>query len=353
MALTFLSSLFTGIVQILIPLVAELAPPEKRAFAISIVGTGPTMAILLARILAGIVANYTAWRNIYWLSLGLQLSVLILLWLFMPDYPAINKIRPGKLARTYPQIIWSIIMLYVRNPALVQSGLLVFCTFFTVSSYWTTLTFLLAEAPYNYSTLVIGLFGLIGAATLAMGPLFAKYIIQPLNQPLYSTVIGKTVSLIGIVIGTFVGVRHVAGPAIQALLLDGGLMLVFISCRMAIDHIEPLARNRVNTALILLMYLGSGLGTKMGNVVFQQHGGWLASGGLSIGMIILSYLIILCRGPLETRWIGWKGGWPKRAPSPDEEKAAAGEQSSESGVENEKQPRLELIAVPEAVRCKV
>jgi hypothetical protein len=34
------------------------------------------------------VANYTSWPIVYFLALGLQGSVLVALWLFMPDYPA-------------------------------------------------------------------------------------------------------------------------------------------------------------------------------------------------------------------------------------------------------------------------
>jgi len=49
----------------MLPLVAELSPPEKRAYNISIVSGGPTLGILLARILSGVVTNYTSWRNIY------------------------------------------------------------------------------------------------------------------------------------------------------------------------------------------------------------------------------------------------------------------------------------------------
>lgn len=67
--LTFLSSVTTGITQIMLPLVSELSPPDRRAFNISIVGAGPTLAILLARILSGVVANYTSWRNVYWSTL--------------------------------------------------------------------------------------------------------------------------------------------------------------------------------------------------------------------------------------------------------------------------------------------
>ena len=306
---SYLAAIFAGTTQIMLPLVAETSSDENRAFNIAIVATGPTLGILLARILSGVVANYTSWRNVYFLALGLQGCVLIALWLFMPDYPATNSIGRRKLIKTYPKILWTIIMLFPEHPVLVQSALLSFCTFFAVSSFWTTLTFLLSGSPYNYSSTIVGLFGLIGVSTMILGPLYSKYIIKPLEQPLLSVLVGKTISFAGVVVGTYTGHRSLAGPIIQALLLDAGLMVVQIANRLAIHPVSPQARNRVNTAFVSMLYLGSLTGTKVGNSVYEQYGGWWASGTCSVAILAFSYIIIVLRGPHETRWIGWKGGW--------------------------------------------
>ena len=297
----------------MLPLVAEMSSSERRAFNLSIVGTGPTLGILLARILSGIVTNYTSWRNVYWLALGLQGCVLVALWLFMPDYPATNPIPLRKIIKTYPQILWYIVTLYPKHPVLVQAALLSFCTFFALTSYWTTLTFLLAGPPYHYNSTDIGLFGLVGLATMVLGPVYGKYVIQPLREPLFSVAVGKTVSLIGIVVGTYTGTHNVAGPVIQALMLDAGLIIVQIANRMSIHAVEPQGRNRVNTAFVSVMYLGQLTGTKAGNEVYEKYGGWIASGSLSVAIIAFSYVIIALRGPHEQGWIGWRGGWGLKA----------------------------------------
>ncbi|KAK5085190.1 hypothetical protein LTR05_004469 [Lithohypha guttulata] len=333
--LTFFSAVTTGVIQIFLVLVAELSPPEKRAFNISIVAAGPTFGILLARILAGIVANYTSWRNIYWLSLALQCTMYAFLWLLMPDYPATNLISARDLVKRYPKLLWSIVMLFPHHPVLVQAGILSLLTFFTVASYWTTLTFLLSESPYHYSTIAIGLFGLIGAVTMVLGPVYGKYIIQPVGVPLISAAIGKVVSLAGIVIGTFVGTHHVAGPAIQALLLDAGLMILQVSSRMEIHDCEPQARNRVNTAFTTCLYLGMLMGTKAGNEVYARHGGWLASGGLSIGVMAFSFVVILAKGPYEKGWFGWSGGWRKQTTNTVKDTESADQNSIEQEKKQE------------------
>lgn len=44
------------------------------------------------------------------------------------------------------------------------------------TSFWVTLTFLLSEDPYNYNTLIIGLFGLVGMTGVCTAPFVGKSI---------------------------------------------------------------------------------------------------------------------------------------------------------------------------------
>lgn len=67
---------FLGLVsvtpQILLPLAGDLAPPNRRASAISIVLAGLLLGILFARVLAGLIADKGNVSDIYWMSFGLQ-----------------------------------------------------------------------------------------------------------------------------------------------------------------------------------------------------------------------------------------------------------------------------------------
>jgi predicted MFS family arabinose efflux permease len=144
-AISFLTGITTVTPQLMLPLVGDLAPPHKRAAALSIVSAGNLLGILIARLLSGIVTNYTSWRNIYWIALGLQYSIFSLLWLFMPDYPTTNT---GGM--NYFKLLWSILLMLKKHPVLVQSCLIAFCTSAPFTDFWTTLTFLLAGDPYNY-----------------------------------------------------------------------------------------------------------------------------------------------------------------------------------------------------------
>ena len=129
------------------------------------------LGILVARVLSGTISNFTTWRAVYWMAFGLQSLIFVSLWLFMPDYPSTN---PSGL--NYFQLLWTIVKMLGKHPVLVQACVTGFFTSATFTSFWTTLTFLLAGSPYHYTPLTIGLFGLIGIAAMCFGPLYARNI---------------------------------------------------------------------------------------------------------------------------------------------------------------------------------
>jgi len=305
----------------MLPLVGDVAPPNRKGAALSIVVSGLMLGMLVARLLSGIVANFTDWRNIYWLSFGAQCMLVILLFCFMPDYPSTN---PDGL--NYFYALWTILQMLFREPLLVQACIIAFLCSAVFTSFWTTLTFLLASPPYELDSLVIGLFSLIGLVGIFGGPLYGRYVIDRV-VPLVCSIIGQICTTIGVIVGTFSGNHTVAGPAIQAVFGDTGIQMAQISNRAAIYTINPKARNRVNTAYMVSAFCGQLTGTAVGNRLYAQ-GGWMWSGGASseyllsmpilfkntnmvsaVGFIGLSLIVAVVKGPREPGWFGWSGGW--------------------------------------------
>lgn len=286
----------------MLPLVGDLAPPHRRAAALSIVVSGLMLGLLIARLLSGILTQYTSWRTVYWFSFGVQYLILVLLYLFMPDYPPTN---PG--AFNYFKMLYSILQMLYKHPVLVQACLVGLCTSSTFTSFWTTLTFLLSSSPYSYDPVRIGLFALIGISAMAFGPPYSRIVIDRF-VPLFSVILGLLIALAGIAIGTYTGLHTVAGPILQALLLDFGSQTSQIANRSAIYAVEPKARNRVNTAYTVSSFCGQLIGTAVGNRLYAV-GGWTASGSASVGFIGLALLLSVARGPNEKGWVGWSGGW--------------------------------------------
>lgn len=128
--LSFLVGVVTVVPQILLPLAADLAPPERRASAISIVLSGLLFGILIARVLAGVIANFTSWRVVYYISIGVQYFVLIGAYLIIPDYPAKNQ------GLTYFNILTSMAKYAVTEPRLIQAAIIGIASSACFTSFW-------------------------------------------------------------------------------------------------------------------------------------------------------------------------------------------------------------------------
>lgn len=310
--LSFLASVTTVTPQLMLPLVGGLAPPHRKATAIAIVFSGLLLGVLIARLVSGIMTEYMDWRNVYWLSLGLQYILFCLLWLFMPHYPSAN---PDGL--NYFRMLWSIVTITCHEPLLAQACIVGLLTAAIFSSFWTTLTFLLASPPYEYSTIVIGLFSLIGIASLALGPVYSHFVMNRF-VPLFSVIFGEVLSLAGAIIGTYTGTFNVSGLVIEAFAVDLGMQISQIANRNSIYAISPLTRNRINTAYTVSIFCGQLVGTSACNHLYA-HGGWIRSGSANVGFLGAALLVCFLRGPWETRWLGWRGGWDLRPRKPVED----------------------------------
>ena len=277
--------------------------------------------MLIARLLSGIVTEYSSWRIIYWIALGIQYTIVILMYLFMPDYPVKNK---GGL--NYFKMLWDLVTMLTKYPVLIQACLVGFFISAIFTSFWTTLTFLLTGPPYHYNSLVIGCFALIGLGAMTLGPPYSKAIIDRF-VPLFSTILGELMCLIGVIIGTYTGKFTIAGPIIQAFAIDIGLQTQQIANRTAIYALEPKARNRLNTVYMVFCFTGQLTGTAVGNKLYAQSG-WVSSGSASIAFIAASLIVCFANGPWNPGWLGWKGGWNcrRRDLRPDNEEEPAVEQ---------------------------
>ncbi|KAK0222172.1 MFS superfamily [Armillaria fumosa] len=296
--------------QVLIPLAADLSPSERRATAISIVLSGLILGVLVARVISGIIAQYTSWRVVYYLSLGMQSLVLVGGYFMLPDYPAKNS------NLTYWHILCTMGRFCVTEPLLIQACLIEMAVSACFSNFWVTLTFLLGGDPYNYSTLVIGLFGLVGIFGVAMGPLVGRAVDKLI--PWYATLLAILCLMCFLAIQVGAGGIHIAAVIFVTFGLDVFDNMIQISLSTAIfrhvlgriwERIEPEARERLNAVFIFSLFLGQVMGTSAGTKVFVRYG-WRAGAALSLGWAGWQLFVLLLRGPHCDRrmWFGYEGG---------------------------------------------
>ncbi|KAH8100743.1 major facilitator superfamily domain-containing protein, partial [Phellopilus nigrolimitatus] len=300
-ALTFLVGVFTVTPQVLIPLAADLAPPHRRASAISIVLSGLLFGVLLARVLAGVVSEFTTWRVVYYMSVGVQLGIVVLLYAVLPDWPAKN----AGAGVSYAGILASMAKYAVTEPVLIQAGIMQFSASACFSNFWVTLTFLLGGPPLD-----IGLFGLVGMLGVSTGPVVGRIIFQAVQTG------GGGVNIAAVVIACFG--------------IDVGRQMQQVSLTTAVYNISDSSRARMNAGP---HHLGQVTGTAVGTKIFLAFG-WRAAAAFSMGLYAFQIGILLLRGPHCGRytWFGYEGGREARKKVVEERKkrAPGGEEGEES-----------------------
>ncbi|KZT22826.1 MFS general substrate transporter [Neolentinus lepideus HHB14362 ss-1] len=331
-ALCFLVGAVTVTPQILMPLAADLAPPERKASAISIVLSGLLFGILIARVLAGIIGQFTSWRVVYYFAVGVQCLSLTLLYLVLPDYPAKNP------EMSYFGILYTMAKFAVTEPMLIQTSLINIASSANFTNFWVTLTFLLGGPPYHYTTLAIGLFGLIGMFGVCMGPLVGRLIDRLV--PWYATLVATLALIVFQAIETGAGGINIAAVIIMCLGLDVFRQMQQLSLTTVVFTIDEKARGRLNAVVILSLFIGQVMGTAVGSKVFVKYG-WRAAAGLSLGLCGWQLLILMLRGPHCKRhtWFGYEGGWESRKSVVMERKRMEAE--AKSGVETRRETTVD------------
>lgn len=79
-----LTGLLAVVTQVLVAYAATLAIPAQRGRVVGVVTSGIVVGILLARTVAGAMADLAGWRAIYLLSAGLTLLMALLLFRVLP-----------------------------------------------------------------------------------------------------------------------------------------------------------------------------------------------------------------------------------------------------------------------------
>ncbi|KAF7555728.1 hypothetical protein G7Z17_g2018 [Cylindrodendrum hubeiense] len=254
----------------MVPLVGDLAPAKRRATALAVVVSGLLIGVLAARLISGIVANYTNWRNVYWLACGIQFVLGLLLFFFLPDYPSTN---PDGL--NYFSALYSIPYMMATEPLLAQPCVGIFMLSAVFTSFWTTSTFLLTSSPHDYTSLQVGLFSLIGVATVVAIP-FVGVLVDRFD-PLLSALFAQIALFASTVMGTLTGTFTIAGPIVEGIGIDLGFQTAQVANRAAVFGINAKARNRLNTAYMGSAFAGQLSGTAIGNKLYSM-GGWKTSG---------------------------------------------------------------------------
>ncbi|WP_241199712.1 MFS transporter, partial [Erwinia billingiae] len=265
----------------LVPLAATLAAPEKRGKVVGTVMSGLLLGILLARTVAGGLAQLGGWRTVYWVASVLMVLMALALWRFLPRFKQ-------SVPLNYGQLLNSIFSLYAHSPLLRTRAITGCLAFANFSVLWTSMAFLLASPPYGYSEGTIGLLGLVGAA----GALAARQAgtLADKGKARLTTTVGLAIMLCSWGI-TALGSHSLIALIIGIILLDLAVQAVHITNQSVIYRQMHEARNRLTAGYMTSYFIGGAVGSLVSATAFQ-HAGWYgvcSAGALLTLLNILSW----------------------------------------------------------------
>lgn len=155
---TFIATTFSIASQVLIPFISSIVESEKMSEIIGTLMSGLFLGILLARSYAGIVTTFADWHLVY-LSSGILLILLAVVMYFKLPIPT----APNQNLKLI-QIYKSMFSIAMHSPQLIRRGCVGAMAFASMILALSTMAFVLANPPYLFSELYIGLFGFVGAA---------------------------------------------------------------------------------------------------------------------------------------------------------------------------------------------
>ena len=289
-AVTFLIGLASCGGQVIIPLGADMAEPSQRGRVIGRLMTGLLMGLVLSRSVSGLIAQAAGWRTVY-VAAGVALALMaLMLFRVLPNEPVRSHVP-------YHRLLAGTLGLFASQPMLRRRalyGLLIFASF---STLWTTLAFHLSAAPFHYNNLVIGLFGLFGAAGVLAANVAGRNADKERSH-LTTIVCGALILLSFVVL--YVGRNVAVVLVIGIILLDAGMQGLQITNQSIIYSLAPDARSRINSAYMVCAFIGAALGSLAAGQCYV-YAGWggdcLLGGGIGLAILVLA---LLWREPIAT-----------------------------------------------------
>jgi predicted MFS family arabinose efflux permease len=286
------------VTQSFVAYAASLTGPAERGHVVGIVTSGIVLGILLARTVAGALADFSGWRTVYAAS---ALATLIIVALLVRALP---RQAPPPSAGSYPQLITSLFTLLIAERALRIRGVIALLIFANITTLLTPLVLPLSAPPFGLSHTEVGLFGLAGVA----GALAASRAGRWADRGWGERTTGVALMLMLVAWLPIALLQHsLLWLVMGVLVLDFGLQAVHVTNQAMIYRVRPEAQSRLTAAYMVFYAIGSASGSSASTFVYARAG-W--SGvcllGAAISVLALGF------------WLLTRGAMPPEATAPQE-----------------------------------
>lgn len=271
LALLLIASFAVGVaacvVQILLPYAATIAADHERGRVTATVLTGILIGILLSRTIAGLIGQLFGWRVVFAVAGVLMLVLTAILARAMDD-------AEPEIAISYRDQLRAAARLARTEPALRRRCVIGGSVFAAFGVFWTTMSFLLAGAPYHYNQASIGLFALVGGA----GAIAAKATGHAADRGRQGPTTG---ALLALGIASFgaiaLGGHSLAWLLVGVLLMDAAVQGVQLLNLSVVYGLADGARARIGSVYMTAYFVFGAIGSAVGTQAYRTAG-W---GGVS------------------------------------------------------------------------
>ncbi|HEY0780529.1 MAG TPA: MFS transporter [Gemmatirosa sp.] len=276
--------------QVIMPIAADLAPPDERGRVVGTVLSGLLIGILMGRVVSGAAGERFGWRPVFWAAAAVMVVLAGVLRVRLPESRAASALSYRALLASLPAVAreWS---------ALRESALFGALAFASFSVFWTTLPFHLAALPGHFGSGAAGAFGLVGVVGALAASLVGRR--NDRGDPRQSIGIGLAATVaawiaLGLLGGSLVGI------AVGVIFLDLGVQAAHVSNQARIFALDDAARGRINAVYMVAYFIGGALGSAVGAAAWV-HGGWAGVSAAGAGFAAVALGVWVVRRPAALR----------------------------------------------------
>jgi predicted MFS family arabinose efflux permease len=256
--------LTSGFAQLVIPLTAELAPPEKRGRVMGTLLACLFLGILFGRLAGGLIAQFLGWRWTYVAAVAMLAALAPALYLWLPPMPA--KTQLG-----YARLIGSLFQFLRQNATLRRASTVQFLLGISYGGFWATVAPMML-ALHGFGPAQTGLLAIPGAAGILVSQPAGRWTDRRGAFPIVTA--GVCLVLVAFVVLAFAPFA-VAAVIAGAVLLDSGLRSAIVANQTLITAVAPEARSRFNTVFGAHIWGGNAVGAFLASTALASWG-WSA-----------------------------------------------------------------------------
>ncbi|WP_225829320.1 MFS transporter [Streptomyces naphthomycinicus] len=269
------------VTQTMVAAAAQLTAPAFRGRVVGGVTSGVVTGILLARTVAGAIADLAGWRAVYLLSALVTATLAMLLRRALPAQ------RPPATAMPYRRLPASTLRLFARHRLLRVRGTLALLVFAAFSTLWSSVAQPLSSPPWSLTHTAIGAFGLAGAAGAAAAGAAGRWNDRGLAQRTTGTaLVLLTVSWLPLALTR----QSLWALAAGAVLLDFAVQAVHVTNQSLIYAVHPDAGSRIIGGYMVFYSAGSALGA-LGSSLAYAKAGWTGVSALGAAFSCAALLL--------------------------------------------------------------